>query len=68
MLRSLDLDRMETSDSVQVETSFLAAYIPEQDVFSAVWLSNHRDLSSFIYADFVSSPHVLTSYGLIPAQ
>jgi uncharacterized membrane protein len=63
---TIDFDRMKTSSDPRVETSFYTAYIPEQDVFSAVWLLSHRGLPSTIYADDVSGDHVLTSYGLTP--
>jgi uncharacterized membrane protein len=68
LARSLDLDRLKASSDRQVETSFYGAYIPEQDVFNAVWLSKHRGLQSTVYADIGSGDHVLISYGLIPKQ
>jgi uncharacterized membrane protein len=63
---TIDLNRMETSNNPQTEISFYSAHIPEQDVFSAVWLSSHDGSPSTIYADYTSGDQVLTSYGLIP--
>jgi uncharacterized membrane protein len=68
LARPVDLDRIEASDSAQVETSLYQAYISEQDIFSAVWLSNHTYASSTIYADYVSTYNVLTSYGLMQRE
>jgi uncharacterized membrane protein len=65
---SIDFDRMKTSNDRQVEISFYDAYIPEQDVFSAVWLSKNEGAPATVYADAVSGTHVLISYGLIPKQ
>jgi uncharacterized membrane protein len=62
----IDFDRIKTSSSYQVKISFNDAYISVQDVFSAVWLLNHENSSSTIFADAVSGANVLTSYGLIP--
>jgi uncharacterized membrane protein len=67
IVRSLDLDRVMASSKSQVQTGIYGAYIPEQDVFSAVWLSsNTKGLRSTVYADERSRQHVLTSYGLMP--
>lgn len=68
LVRSLDLDRLETSNSLPVMISFHDAYIQEKDVFSAVWLSHHQGSLSTIYADFLSGHRVLVSYGLISLQ
>jgi uncharacterized membrane protein len=62
----IDFDRMKVSNDPQVEIFFYSQYIPEQDVFSAVWLLNHESSPSMIYADYQSGVHVLPSYGLIP--
>ena len=63
---SIDFDRLKTSSDPQYEIDFYSGYIPEQDVFSAVWLLSHKGSPSTIYADYVSGNHVLTSYGLTP--
>jgi len=65
---TIDFGRMKISNDPQVELNFYSVYIPRQDVFSAIWLLNHGRSSSTIYADYASSDHVLTSYGLIPGN
>jgi len=62
----IDFDRVKTSSDPKVIVNFYSAYIPEQDVSSAVWLLHHEGLPSTIYADSVSGYDVLTSYGLTP--
>jgi uncharacterized membrane protein len=68
LLRSLDVDRLKTSSDRQVEIDFLAAYLPEQNVFGAVWLQKYGKMPSTVYADYLSQVGILTSYGLIPLQ
>jgi uncharacterized membrane protein len=68
LLRSLDLDRLKTSNNTQLEISFYGAYLPDQDVFGAVWLHEYASASSIVFADYTNQVHVLTSYGLIPLQ
>jgi uncharacterized membrane protein len=68
LLRSLDLDRLEISNSTQLEISFYGAYLPKQDVFGAVWLHEYAPANSIVFADYLNQVHVLTSYGLIPLQ
>ncbi len=63
---TFDYYRMKTSSVPQVQIQFYWAYTPEQDVFSAVWLSKYANVSSIVYSDVVSGGHVLTSEGLIP--
>ncbi len=41
------------------------SYIPESDVFGAKWISKNRNPDYRLYADFISSIHVLRSYGMI---
>lgn len=65
---SLDYNRMRTSTDPNTLISFYSAYIPEQNVFSALWLSKNREESSMIYVDVISIYKALTSYGLIPPQ
>jgi uncharacterized membrane protein len=62
-----DFDRMLASDSALVKTSLLySVYIPEQDIFSATWLLDHRVETAKVFASLESGSHVLFSYGLIP--
>jgi uncharacterized membrane protein len=68
LVRSLDLDRLKTSNDLQVEISFYASYLSDQDVFGAVWLQKHEDTTSLVFADLYSTSHVLISYGMIPYQ
>jgi uncharacterized membrane protein len=63
---NIDFDRMITSNESQVKISLYQVYIPEQDVFSASWLSNHKVETAKVFADYFSKYHALTSYGLIP--
>jgi hypothetical protein len=65
---SLDFDRMTTSNESQVKISLYDYYIPEQDVFSASWLLNHKVETAEVFADYESETHVLVSYGLIPDE
>ena len=61
-----DYYKMKTSSDPQVQISFYDEYTPEQDVFSAVWLSKYANAWSIVYSDAVSNGHVLISEGLIP--
>ena len=63
---SVDFERMKTSNEIQAKIDLYDAYIPEQDVFSASWLLNHKVGTSEVFADYESGTHVLVSYGLIP--
>jgi len=63
---TFDYYRIKTSSDPQAQSLFYYTYIPEQDVFSAVWLSRYANASSIVYADVGSEAHVLTSEGLIP--
>jgi len=60
--------RISTDPNTLNSISFYSVYIPDQDVFSALWLSKNIDESTMIYADRVSSQNVLPSYALIPYQ
>ena len=68
IVRSVNIDRVKTSNNLELEIDFYSAYLPEQDVFSAVWLQRHMVANSTVFADSLSQVHVLTSYGLIPLQ
>jgi len=65
---SFDLNRLETSNDLGVRISLHDVYIPEQDVFSAFWLSKNVGEASTLYADLASRNVVLTSYGLISRE
>jgi uncharacterized membrane protein len=63
---TINLDRMITSNESQVKISLYGFYIPEQEVFSASWLLNHKVETAEVFGDFDSETNVLVSYGLIP--
>jgi uncharacterized membrane protein len=67
-ISSLDFNRIITSNDESQRAQLYAAYIPEQNVFSAVWLSEHETGQSRVYADWDSSINVLLSYGMVPEQ
>lgn len=61
---SLDLDREKKSNNLAVLEGLYEVYIPEQDVFSAVWCLRNIDQKPRIYADVLSKDNVLTAYAL----
>jgi len=61
---SLSWNRLQTNPALALEVWL--AQTPEQDVFSARWLSRHMDNQSKVYADRTSNFMVLTSYGMTP--
>jgi uncharacterized membrane protein len=61
---SLSWNRLQTNPALALDVWL--AQTPEQDVFSAKWLSGYRDDQSQVYADRTSSFMVLTSYGTTP--
>ena len=64
-----DFDRMITSNDKLVRINLLYIwYIPEQDVFSASWLFNHKVETAGVFADFLSGTHALLSYCLVPTM
>jgi uncharacterized membrane protein len=65
---SLDYTRASTSLDTSIQIGFFRVYIPEQDVFSASWLSNHKIETAEVFGDYQSDGHVLVSYGLIPSN
>lgn len=65
---SLDLERTRNSNDRSIEINFHSAYIVTQEVFGAYWLKQNMNESSIVYADAVSEPSVLTSYGLISGK
>lgn len=63
---SLSKHRAEKSvdfKDVKTKLAFYNAYIPEEDIFSARWLSKYHTNSATIYSDIVSNKNVLQSYG-----
>ena len=63
----IDFERIITSNEIQPKISVIYnVYIPEQDVFSASWLLNHKVETAEVFADAMSETHVLLSYGLVP--
>lgn len=65
---SLDSNRILSSNNQNLKIGFYSVYIPEQDAFGAVWLSNNIRMPVKVYADLISGSGVLVSYGLIPRQ
>jgi len=63
---STDFQRMLMSNESQIQISLYSVYTPEQDLFSASWLFNHKAENAGVYHDTISSVHALVSYGLIP--
>jgi uncharacterized membrane protein len=63
--RSISFMRMKTSNNNETKAIFYNGYTPEQDVFSAIWLSKMAGNNSKIYADLVASHQVLRGYGMI---
>jgi uncharacterized membrane protein len=59
---SLSWERVQTNPNLAWDV--WSAQTPEQDVYSAEWLSKQLNDLSKVYADKPSSLHVLTSYGL----
>lgn len=65
---SLDADRRRISKDLNIRMGFYVVYALEQDVLSAVWLSEYMNETCWVYADRDSRLHVLLSYGLIPLE
>lgn len=59
----LDWQRMSNSQSVGLKASFFAEYTVAQDIQAAQWLKSYHSTTHSVCADFVSSDHVLNSYG-----
>jgi len=57
--------RMKTSNNNQTKALFYENYVPEQDIYSAIWLSRNVRKNFYTYADFISIKHVLIGYGMI---
>lgn len=65
---SLDIHRMKTTNNPEVKIYFYHAYTPEQDVFSAIWISKNVKETSIIYSDRIPRVRVLASYGMISGE
>jgi uncharacterized membrane protein len=65
---ALDFSRFVSSKDMRSKAAFYSAYIPEQNFFSATWLSRHAALVSIVYADFDSHQTVLFNCGSIFMQ
>jgi len=62
--RSVSFTRIKTSHDPEITTMFYNAYVPEQDVYSAIWLSDMTNRNSTVYADLIASQHVLRAYSM----
>ena len=60
---STDFQRMLKSNETKIKFDFYGVYLPEQDVFSASWLLDHKAETALVYNDY---GHALVSYGLVP--
>ena len=65
--KSLNLN-MSTSFEPAAKVNFYIVYTPEEDVFSAEWLSANMANNSFIYSDSIANYHPLHIWGLIPVN
>jgi len=63
---SLDNNRRRISPDPSIRINYFSIFIPSQDVYSTIWLGDHRDKKSSIYADGDAKAYVLRSYSLIP--
>ncbi|MFC2040562.1 DUF2206 domain-containing protein, partial [Chloroflexota bacterium] len=65
----LDQERLKKYGAPEQKASLYTAFPPEQDVFSARWLSMNIKPGEKIYATYSDiRVHALTSYGMIPTQ
>jgi uncharacterized membrane protein len=62
---SLNFTRMQTSQNPTIRALLYESYVPEEDIYGAVWLRNMVPTNSSIYADDTSRKHVLLVYGMI---
>jgi uncharacterized membrane protein len=65
---SMDFNRITQTTDVTYKVSFYSAYIPEQNYFSAMWLSKYAAIKSTVYADTDSHQSVLFGYGSVFTQ
>jgi len=62
---SLSMERMKTSNATDTKIWLSSMVLSEQDVSSAIWLSQNRNDSFDVYSDLYSAYHALASYGLL---
>ena len=62
---SISFNRMKASNDPIMLDSLYSAYSPEEDMWSAIWLSKFPSNDSGIYADTIARKHVLVAYGMI---
>jgi len=65
---ALDIDRLKDTNDLELKANLYEKYIPEQDYYSTIWLSNNIRDDAIIYSDSISEWHVLQSYGSIPLE
>jgi uncharacterized membrane protein len=65
---SISYMRMKTSENSEIQLAFYNGLVPEQDVFSAIWLFRMATNRSRVYADLIASKQVLRGYGMSIAK
>jgi uncharacterized membrane protein len=69
---SLSQEEMKRYESTKVKASFYGFYTPDEDVFSAKWLSKHveiiRDIKVYATEYGYGQIHALESYGMISSS
>lgn len=64
---ALSMASIKNNGDINTTAAYYGIVVPEQDVFSAMWLSNRRTYGEKIYGTFSDSRiHALASYGMIP--
>jgi uncharacterized membrane protein len=61
---SMSFNQITKSNNPQVLANFYEGYVPNEDVYSAKWLSSEIPLNATLYADITSSQRVLRGYAL----
>ena len=61
---SMSFNQITKSNDPQVLANFYEGYVPNEDVYSAKWLSSEIPLNATLYADITSSQRVLRGYAL----
>jgi len=62
-------ESLKKNGDIKMITAFRSAVTPEQDVYSAEWISRNREANSKIYATYSDTRvHSLTSSGMIPVR
>jgi uncharacterized membrane protein len=66
---SLSQESVKEYGDTKIKSSFYTTLTPEQEVFSAKWLSNKMKHEEKVYATYNDiRVHALTSYGMIPVE